>query len=138
MKRSSITFLTILSLILVTLFWPAAVRAADSPSELTVSTTYPSEVIQLGESVTLSLNLSAADVAQTINMQMEEMPDGWSATFRGGGRIVQSVFVNANSSGSVDLRLDPPTDAKSGTYNFLVLAQSEAGRAELPIRKLCQ
>lgn len=133
MKRSSIPFLTILSLMLVTLFWPASVQAEDSPSELTISTTYPSEVIQLGESVTLSLNLYAADVDQTITVQMEQMPAGWNATFRGGGRIVQSVFVNANSSGTVDLRLDPPKDAKSGTYNFLVLAQSEAGKAELPL-----
>ena len=133
MKRSLITFSTIFSLLLVSLFWPTlALAQGDSPN-LSISTTYPSEVVQLGASVNLSLNVHAANVAQTIELKMGQMPDGWNATFRGGSQIVQSIFVDANSSGSVDLRLDPPTDAKSGTFNFTVSAQSETGKAELPI-----
>jgi len=90
-------------------------------------------VVQLGESVTVSLNVEAADLPQTVEMSMEQMPEGWAATFRGGGHVIQSIFVDANSSGSVDVRLDPPENAESGTYNFVVLAQSETGKAELPI-----
>jgi uncharacterized repeat protein (TIGR01451 family) len=118
---------------LVTLFWPSYVQAAGSSPNLAISTTYPSEVVQLGESVSVSINVLASEVAQTVEMSMGQIPEGWTATFRGGGRVVQSVFVDANSSGSVDLRLDPPENAKSGTYNFVVLAQSITGTAELPI-----
>jgi len=133
MKRSFISFSTIFSLLLVTLLWPSSVLAAGNSPNLSVSTTYPSEVIQLGESVTISINVQAKDVPQTVEMSMEQIPDGWTATFRGGGRVIQSVYVDANSSGSVDIRLDPPENAKSGTYNFVVLAQSTEGKAELPI-----
>jgi uncharacterized membrane protein len=133
MKRLLISFTTIFSLMLVTLLWPFSVLAAGGSPTLTVSTTYPSEVVQLGESVTISVSVQAADIPQTVDMSMEEIPDGWTATFRGGGRIIQSIYVDANSSGSVDVRLDPPENAKSGTYNFMVLAQSEIGKAELPI-----
>jgi uncharacterized repeat protein (TIGR01451 family) len=133
MKRSLLSFSTILSLMMVTLFWPTLVQAQGDPPNLSVSTTYPSQVVQLGESVSISLDVQAADLPQTVEMSMEEMPDGWTATFRGGGRVIQSVFVDANSSGSVDVRLDPPENAKSGTYTFTVLAQSDAGKAELPI-----
>jgi uncharacterized repeat protein (TIGR01451 family) len=138
MKRSLVAFSTIVALALVTLFQPVSAQAAGSSPKLAVSTTYPSEVVQLGESVTMSLSLHAADVDQTVQMQMEQMPEGWNATFRGGGQIVQAVFVAANSSGSVDLHLDPPKDAKSGTYKFVVLAQSEAGKAELPLTLVVQ
>ncbi|MFL7869017.1 MAG: NEW3 domain-containing protein [Anaerolineales bacterium] len=133
MKRSLIVLFTILSLMLFTLFWPAAAQAAGSSPALTVSTDYPSEVVQLGESVNFSLNLQASDLAQTVDMSMEQMPEGWSATFRGGSHIIQSVFVAANASGSVDLRLDPPENAKPGTYTFMVLAQSETSKVELPL-----
>jgi uncharacterized repeat protein (TIGR01451 family) len=138
MKRSMIAFPLIFALMLVTLLQPISVLAAGSAPILSVSTTYPSEVAQLGESVTCTLTLHTADAAQTINLQMGQIPDGWTATFRGGGRIVESVYVDANSSGSVDLRLDPPQDAKSGTYNFVVLAQSEMGKAELPLTLVVQ
>lgn len=133
MKRSLFTFSAILSLMLVTLFWPTLAQAQGDPPNLSVSTTYPSEVVQLGESITISLNVRATDVPQTIAMSMGQIPDGWTATFRGGGRIIQSIYVDANSSGSVDVLLDPPENAKSGTYNFTVVAQSQAGKAELPI-----
>ena len=97
MKRSLITLSTILSLLLVTFFWPGIIQAQASTPSLSISTTYPSQVTQLGESVTISLNLQATDVPQTVAMSMGQMPDGWTATFRGGGRIVQSVYVDANS-----------------------------------------
>jgi len=138
MKRSSIIFTAILSLTLITLSWPTTAQAEGNSPILSISTTYPSEMVQLGESVSFSINVQAADVAQTVDMSMEQMPDGWTDTFRGGGRVIQSVFVNANSSGSVDLRLEPPKNAKSGTYTFMVLAQSASGKAELPLTLIVQ
>ena len=133
MKRLRVIFPTILSLMLVTLFWPMMAQAQGNSPNLSISTTYPSQVAQLGASVSISLNLKTTNLAQTVEMSMGQMPDGWTATFLGGGRVVQSVYVDANSSGTVDLRLDPPKDAKSGTYNFVVLAQSGTEKAELPI-----
>jgi len=131
MKRPLVAIPTILSLLLVSLFYHGT-ALADSPN-LSLSTTYPSQVVQLGESVSISLIVAAADSAQTVQMSMSQLPDGWTATFRGGGRVVESVFVEPNSTGTVDLRLDPPENAKSGTYQFVVLAQSDSGKAELPL-----
>ena len=132
MKRSLLVLFTILSLISFTFFWPVAAQAAGSSPTLSVSTTYPSEVVQLGESVSFTLALQATDVAQTVDMSMQQIPEGWTATFRGGSHIIESVYVGANSSGSVDLRLDPPAGEKPGTYTFIVLAQSETFRVSNP------
>lgn len=133
MKRLRVIFPTILSLMLVTLFLPTFAQAQGNSPNLSITTTYPSQVVQLGTSVSISLNVKTTDVAQTAEMSMEQMPDGWTATFLGSGRVIESVYVDVNSSGTVDVRLDPPKDEKSGTYNFMVLAQSGTGKAELPI-----
>jgi uncharacterized repeat protein (TIGR01451 family) len=138
MKRLRVIFPTILSLMLVTLFWPMMAQAQGNSPNLSLTTTYPSQVAQLGASVSISLNLKTTNIAQTVDMSMGQMPDGWTATFLGGGRGIQSVYVDANSSGTVDLRLDPPKDEKSGTYNFVVLAQSATEKAELPITLIVQ
>ena len=94
MKRSLFAISTILSFMLVTLLLPVSALAEGSSTNLSISTTYPSEVIQLGESISISLNVKATDTPQTVDMSMGEIPDGWTATFRGGGKIIQSVFVD--------------------------------------------
>jgi len=105
----------------------------DPQPNLTLSTTYPSQVVELGGSIDLQLKINAVGEAQTVQMEMENMPEGWSAIFRGGGHIIDSVYVDADSSQTVDLRLDPPENEDSGKYTFVVLAQDEKQKAELPI-----
>jgi uncharacterized membrane protein len=61
------------------------------------------------------------------------MPEGWNATFRGGGRIIHSVFVETDSSETINLRLDPPENPESGELSFVVLAQGNRRKAELPL-----
>ncbi len=104
-----------------------------APPNLLLYTTYPSQVIEIGESVTIKLTLRAVSQAQTANVQMAEIPEGWTATFRGGGRMIQAVYVGADSSETVDLQLTPPEGVASGTYTFFVLARSDKLESRLPI-----
>lgn len=99
----------------------------------TLSTNYPGQTIGLAEDVTLSLKLRSTYPAQIVRLELREVAEGWTATFRGGGRIVQSVFVDATATASVDLRLEPPKGVQPGTYRFLVVARGEGVQAELPI-----
>lgn len=134
MKRSTMKTFVVISLILIILAFPAQVLAQDdSQPDLSISTTYPSQVAELGKSINLNINVKASGVSQIVEMEMAQMPEGWKATFRGGGQIINSVFVEANSSASVNLRLDPPENAKPGKHTFVVLAQSKTQNAKLPI-----
>ncbi len=99
----------------------------------TLSTTYPAQTIGLAEDVTLSLRLRSTYPAQVVRLELREVPQGWTATFRGGGRIVQSVFVDPTTTASVDLRLEPPKGVQPGTYRFLVVARGDGVQSELPI-----
>lgn len=136
MKRAS-SLLCAFVLAFVVLALPARAGAQEITGTLSVTTDYPSRAVELGDSVTFSLDVAAAR-PQTVTLEMAELPDGWTATFRGGGSIIQSVFVGANAVSPVDLRLDPPDGVKAGTYNFTVLARSDAASSELPLTLIVQ
>ncbi len=133
MKRTLTFIVTFVSLVLISLAYPLHALAQEGGQGLSISTAYPDQLVELGESINLTIKLKASGESQRVKIGMDEIPEGWSATFRGDGRIIQSVFVEANSSESVDLRLDPPENPRSGTFSFMVLAQSELQRVELPI-----
>jgi len=90
-------------------------------------------VAELGKTVTFDLTLRTTGSPQTVRLEMQEIPEGWTATFRGGGDVVQAVYVEPDNSASVSLRLEQPEDITGGTYHFVVLAQGEDLKAELPL-----
>jgi uncharacterized membrane protein len=128
----------LLTLTLLVWMMPTNVKAqaAQPPSttpELSLYTDFPSEVVGLGETVNFSLKLNELNIPETVQLKMETIPQDWTATFRGGGQIVESAHLQPDTPISVDLRLEPPSSEKSGTYHFVVLAQGDQAKAELPI-----
>jgi len=133
----------LLTLVLLALSVPAPVmaqagRQTSDVSELTVFTSYPSQVIALGETASIGLKLRAGTVPQVVQLTMKQIPEGWTATFRGGGKIVKAVYVEPENEASVTLKLEPPADEAPGTYQFVVLAQGENAEAELPLELTVQ
>jgi uncharacterized membrane protein len=111
-----------------------APQGLTAPQELTIFTSYPDEVVEIGEIVTFPLTLrSTGSSPEIIRLDMQEVPKGWTTTFRGGGRIIQAVYVEPGNDASAELRLEPPQDTSPGTYRFLVVAQGEGVEAKLPI-----
>jgi uncharacterized membrane protein len=137
MKHTITILVTILTLISIALALPTQAFAQEeapvTQPDLSLSTTFPSQVVELGESITIKLKLQTIGESQTLQMEMDEIPEGWTATFRGGGRIIHSVFVDGDSSETIDLRLDPPENPESGELSFVVLAQGDKRKAELPL-----
>ncbi|MEZ4862391.1 MAG: NEW3 domain-containing protein [Caldilineaceae bacterium] len=104
-----------------------------TPQKLLVYTAFPDEVIGMGESVALPVKLHTDVAPQIVQLQVRDVPTGWTATLRGANRIIESAFVQPNVDAAVDLKLDPPADVKAGNYKFTVVAQGEGVNAELPI-----
>lgn len=105
-----------------------------TPQGLTIFTRYPAQMAEPGETVTLSLTMRSSGLPpQVVRLDVPDIPEGWTATFRGGGRIVQAVYVAPDNTASVDLRLEPPEGVASGTYHFVVVARGEDAEAEFPI-----
>ena len=138
MKNKIIKLSLTLLILGVLIAVPRQVFAQDEIPEatepdLTLTTTYPSQVVEMGESITLKLKVSAVVESQTVQLMMDEIPEGWTATFSGGGRIIDALFVEADSSETIDLRLDPPEGQEPGEYSFIVLVEGDRLSAELPV-----
>jgi uncharacterized membrane protein len=110
---------------------PEATPTATSAA-LTVFTSYPSQVAGIGETVTLPLQLQAP-TAQIVQLAVQDVPEGWTVSFRGANRIVESVYVQPSATATVDLRVEPPSDVAAGVYAMTVVAQGDGDEATLPI-----
>lgn len=130
--------LILTSLVLFTLVYPLPIRAQEETPQtsqplLTISTPYPSQVIGIGETITLDINLEVGEKAQIVQLSVEGLPEGWVATFRGGGQVIQSAYVKPGNEASIDLRLEPPANLEPGTLTITVIGRSRVATAELPI-----
>ncbi|HHN93783.1 MAG TPA: hypothetical protein ENK17_03365 [Anaerolineae bacterium] len=104
---------------------------APAPQPLTIYTRYPSLEIAVGDSVSLDLVLQAG-TAQVVNLDVKDLPEDWTATFRGGGKVIHSVYVSPDEDSKVTLRLELPDDVQADTYHFTIVGQGDE-RATLPI-----
>ena len=129
--------LTLLVVLLALIAIPAVAQDTGPeapPVPLSLSTDYPGQVIALGESVTLNFTLRTTTEPQIVTLEVSDLPDGWTAAFRGGGKIIESAFVEPDHDASVSLKLDPPTDVSAGSFSFTVAVRSDANqKASMPI-----
>ncbi len=131
---------SLMALVLLGAIAPA-IALAQAPKEpglpapaLTIFTAYPAQESEIGEIVTFPLTLRIAGPApEVVRLDMGEVPQGWTATFRGGGRIIDAAYVEPDQDTSADLRLEPPKNVSAGTYHFVVRVQGESTKAELPL-----
>jgi uncharacterized membrane protein len=132
----SLFAVTLLSVLLFSTTIPALAQESQPVSPpaqpLLVYTQYPSLMIGFGESVTLPLKLRSSS-PQTVSLEVQDLPQGWTATFRGGSQIVDAVYVDGVNEATVDLRLETPADVKAGKYAMTVLANGDSVKSELPI-----
>jgi uncharacterized membrane protein len=139
MWKRILTFILLLLLVLMLLgaqaspVWAQEGRISSVSEEIMLFTPYPAQEVALDESISMELTLRAGTSPQNVRLNVEELPEGWTASFKGEGRNIEAAYVEPENDTKVDLRVDPPANAEAGTYRFTVVAQGEAGTAELPI-----
>ncbi|MCX8023869.1 MAG: NEW3 domain-containing protein [Thermanaerothrix sp.] len=139
MKRHAVNLILALGLALLsTLSAAFPVLAQDlSPnsnsSNITLYTSYPSIVVGPGETISVDVHVRVASQPEVVRLEVTEVPEGWTATLRGGGKTVQAVYVQADSEVNLDLRLDQPKTITAGTYRVVVTARTANASAQLPI-----
>ncbi len=138
MRRSSTLLLLIVLVLLITTVSVSPALADTGQQQVTAQnlalfTNYPAQEVAIGESVTFGLVLRTLSDPQIARLVIQDLPDGWSADFRGGGRVVESAYVEPENDTKVDLRVNPPADVTPGTYKFSVLAKGDSSTAQLPI-----
>lgn len=101
---------------------------------LVVGTPYPALTVKAGEVVNLALELKSYKLPpQYVRLTIEGVPEGWTAAFLGGGRVVEAAFLPPDGSANLTLRVEVPKGTPEGDYPMKVVAEGEGARAELPI-----
>lgn len=141
MRRNlTIPLLLALSLLVAFSAAPALAQGGDPPQrlapsqDLTFFTRYPAQEVAIGENVTFDFILRTGSTPQVVWLDTQDFPDGWTATFKGGGRIIEAAYVEPDNDTKIDVRIDPPHDVEAGAYNFSVIARDENGHSiNMPI-----
>lgn len=111
---------------------PTPAANPTPPAPLSIFTTFPAQVIGLNENVSIPLKVRAG-TPQTVQLTLEDVPEGWNVFFRGGNRSVSAVFVDGVNDAAVDLRVEPAATAAGGVYNLTVVATGEGESSRLPL-----
>lgn len=119
--------------LLIALTGPIPARAQEGQG-LRIFCDYPARVAELGETVTFNLTLRlTASAPQIVYLDVKGLPEGWEATFRGGGNVVRAVYVEPEKDASVSLRVVVPENVPGDTYRWTVTARGEEVSAEFPL-----
>ena len=83
---------------------------AHADATLVVTTPYPSIEAQPGADVKLSLTVVSA-TPDVVNLDVGGLPDGWTATLRGGGFVIHSITSKPDTGATADLEIAVPPGA---------------------------
>jgi uncharacterized membrane protein len=139
MRRISIIALVAALAVFLGIGAPPAQAQPDpppaAPQSLTLFTLYPAQEIAIGENVSLDLKLRGGSALQMVRLSVQNLPQNWTATFRGGGKVIEAAYVDpqAKDDTTVQLSIQPPKDVAANTYRFTLLANGEKDSAQLPI-----
>jgi uncharacterized repeat protein (TIGR01451 family) len=140
--RKTLVIALLLALIVPVAFRPGATLAQENqpqttPVGLTIFTRYPAQEIALGEGMSFPLILRA-DQAQVARLSVSGLPEGWVATLRGDGRVVQSAYVSPGEDTKVDLRIEPAAGTPAGNYSLTIAAEGQGQRTEMDLALIVQ
>lgn len=110
---------------------PGFAQETPPPDGLTITAPYPRVAVEAGDSATFDLVVTSPQPT-AVDLTLGDLPDGWTATFRGGGFEVDGVTASATAP---ELSLDvvvPPTAAE-GSYPVTVTAEGGGASIQLPL-----
>jgi uncharacterized membrane protein len=106
---------------------PAALGAS-----LTISTPYPAVSVEPGNTASFNLDL-ASNPKRRVNLRVSGVPEGWSASIRGGGFVVDGVVAGPSNPPEVKLDVDVPSDATDGVSHIVVRATAGSDSTTLAL-----
>ncbi len=136
--RKLATIVLLLTLLLAVFGGPSVLAQGQSPGTLKIFTRYPVQEAAIGDSITFDLTVQSEATSQAVRLEVQGLPEGWTATFRGGGKVIRAVYAEKGEDALVDLRVELPEDVQPGTYSFLVVARGEQETAQFPLELIVQ
>ena len=108
---------------------PPATLAAGS---VELSTPYPAVAVPPGEKVSFTITVRT-DVSDRVDLSVADVPDGWIASLRGQGFVVDGVQTTGNDPVELTLDVTVPEGGAAATGQVVVNARSGAARDSLTL-----
>src|SRR5688572_29010372 len=115
MRKVTVT----VALLIAVLSALATPLAAQTESGLTLTTPYPGLTVEPGDTATFNLVLSAG-AATTVDHSVDGVPEGWTASFRGGGFVVNQVTAGTAEPPDLSLTVIVPAGTADGTFPLTI------------------
>jgi uncharacterized membrane protein len=97
-------------------------------------TDYPAVSVRPGATSTVNLRLqNYALPPERLELSVAGQPAGWTATLIGNGQPIAAAMPATNANVSLELRLDIPKEAPTGTTNLIVTAKGPTNTVTLPV-----
>lgn len=104
------------------------VNLREGVSEIEVISSYSEVSVEAGESITFPLAIWNQGEADTlVLLTVPTLPENWDTSFIVDELEVASIRIGAGESESIQLIVDPPNSVASGTYEMVVLIESDDG-----------
>jgi uncharacterized membrane protein len=98
-------------------------------------TDYPAVTMQPGTTSTVDLRLRNFGLAPArLNLQVQDVPKGWTATLLGGGQPVGAAMAATDDSVSLQLRVAVPANADDQPHTLTVVADGGGQHVALPVQ----
>ncbi|MET0146462.1 MAG: NEW3 domain-containing protein [Ilumatobacteraceae bacterium] len=97
----------------------AAGTTALAEGPIILTTPYPTIETQPGSTVKLDVDVATMST-DAVDLALGGLPDGWTATMRGGGFVIHSVTAAPDTPAKASLEIDVPASAAPGTYPITV------------------
>ena len=138
MRKVTVTvalFIAVLSALATPL--AAQTDTGQTEAALTLTTPYPGLTVEPGDTASFDLLLSATSTT-TVDLSVNGVPEGWTASFRGGGFVVNQVTAGTEEAPDLTLSVIIPTGTADGSFPLTVAAESSGGSASLAIEVVVQ
>jgi uncharacterized membrane protein len=117
------------ALLAVAVLGPGPAVAAEP---LSVTTPYPAVSVAPGSKASFNLSIAVAEPLR-VDLAVTGVPEGWTASLRGGGYVVTGVLSDPDAPATVRLDVTVPADAAAKAYQLTVVATAGSLRSTLPI-----
>jgi uncharacterized membrane protein len=132
--RATALFSAVLSVVAVFCMAAHAEETKNDVKGLFLLTDYPAVTLRPGTTSSVNLRLQNYGLPpERLDLSVDGVPKGWTATLMGGGQPVAAALPATNGSVSLELRLDVPKDAPTGTTNLTVNAKGPTINTSLPV-----
>jgi len=134
MRFRAALFSTVLAMLAAFCIAAHAEETKNDVKGLFLLTDYPAVTLRPGSTSTVNLRLQNYGLPpERLDLSVDGVPKGWTATLMGGGQPIAAALPATNGSVSLELRLEVPKDAPTGTTNLTVHAKGPTANTSLPV-----